>query len=62
MQETCPYCGNENPDERCEECGDRYCSDCLEFSEVELYPREKTGKPIRAKRRLCPNCREGIAF
>lgn len=38
---SCPYCGADHVDGRCQGCRDWYCDECL---------RETTG------RTLCPNC------
>jgi acetone carboxylase gamma subunit len=57
--ETCPYCGNELPGIKCDECGDEYCEDCIKLQTVEVWPKRlahDTGKPLVNQKYLCPNC------
>ena len=49
--ESCPYCGAEHVDGKCDECGDFYCDECLD----ETADFSGPGGGIR-HRVLCPNC------
>jgi hypothetical protein len=54
-EELCPGCGADHVDDRCRECQDEYCGECLKMLPVVIGSRSVDFGP------LCPTCHGLVA-